>query len=44
MALPLAKIEAIHRDLWLASQLASSGGRTIPGGHGALDAELPGQG
>ncbi|QGZ66947.1 translesion DNA synthesis-associated protein ImuA [Paraburkholderia acidisoli] len=44
MALPLAKIEEIHRDLWLASQLASSAARTVASGHAMLDAELPGQG
>lgn len=44
MALPLAKIEEIHRDLWLASQLASSAARTVTSGHAMLDAELPGQG
>lgn len=36
--------EAIHRDLWRASQLASAHGRTVASGHEALDAELPGGG
>ncbi len=37
-------VEAIHRDLWRASPLASAHGHTVPSGHEALDAELPGRG
>lgn len=36
--------EAIHPDLWRASQLGSVHGRTVASGHAALDAELPGRG
>jgi protein ImuA len=36
--------EAIHRDLWRASQLGSAHGRTVSSGHATLDAELPGRG
>ncbi|PYE21549.1 hypothetical protein C7410_114192 [Paraburkholderia silvatlantica] len=44
MALPLPNVEAIHPDLWRASQLGSAHGRTVTTGHEALDAELPGHG
>ncbi|WP_321818398.1 MULTISPECIES: translesion DNA synthesis-associated protein ImuA [unclassified Paraburkholderia] len=43
-ALPLPRVEEIHPDLWLASQLASHANRTVASGHPALDAELPGNG
>ncbi len=36
--------EAIHPDLWRASQLGSAQGRTVASGHAELDAELPGRG
>jgi len=44
MALPLLDVEAIHPDLWRASQLASALSRTVASGHAALDTELPGHG
>jgi len=36
--------EAIHPDLWRASQLGSGRGRTVTSGYAELDAELPGRG
>lgn len=44
MALPLLNVEAIHPDLWIASQLGSAHGRTVTSGHEALDAVQPGRG
>jgi len=44
MALPLLNFEAIHPDLWRASQLGSAHGRTVASGDAGLDAELPGRG
>ena len=44
MAQPVLNVEAIHPDLWRASQLGSARGRVVSSGHARLDAELPGQG
>ncbi|MBB3261322.1 translesion DNA synthesis-associated protein ImuA [Paraburkholderia sp. WP4_3_2] len=44
MSLPLANVEAIHPDLWLASQIGSHARTAVASGHSALDAELPGRG
>ncbi|MEI7297039.1 translesion DNA synthesis-associated protein ImuA [Paraburkholderia tropica] len=43
-AMPLQRVDDIHPGLWRASQLGSVGHRTVPSGHAALDAELPGGG
>ncbi|MFT0172083.1 translesion DNA synthesis-associated protein ImuA [Paraburkholderia mimosarum] len=44
MTQPVLNVEAIHPDLWRASQLGSAHGRVVASGHARLDAELPGRG
>ena len=41
---PLPEPEALHPALWRAQQLGRGGGCTVPSGHAALDAQLPGGG
>jgi protein ImuA len=41
---PLPEPEALHPALWRAHQLGRGGERTVPSGHAALDAQLPGGG